>query len=145
MIGFLDGIMLALSSSLAASIIAKVTVTTALGLIATWMARRSSAAKRHATGSGGLDPGATPPVLLSKKQPEYSDEARKAKWQGTVLLSLDVDASGRPANPKVVHSLGMGLDQRAVEAVLAWKFKPGTKDGNPVTVQTRVEVNYRLW
>jgi TonB family protein len=125
------------------SIAGKLDTMAKLSYRAGYIARPRPAAA--ATGSGGLDPGATPPVLLSKKQPEYSDEARKAKWQGTVLLSLDVDASGRPANPKVVHSLGMGLDQRAVEAVLAWKFKPGTKDGNPVTVQTRVEVNYRLW
>jgi TonB family protein len=86
----------------------------------------------------------TAPVLLYKKEPEYSEEARKAKYQGTVLLYIEVDPSGKATNIRVQHSLGLGLDEKAIEAVRQWKFKPGYKDGKPVTTQMTVEVNFRL-
>jgi TonB family protein len=88
--------------------------------------------------------GVTAPVVLYKKEPEYSEEARKAKYQGTVVLYIEVDPSGRAVNPKVVRSLGLGLDEKALEAVRQWKFKPGYKDGKPVTVAATIEVNFRL-
>jgi TonB family protein len=88
--------------------------------------------------------GVTAPVLLYKKEPEYSEEARKAKYQGTVLLYIEVDPSGKATNIRVQHSLGLGLDEKAVEAVKQWKFKPGYKDGKPVTVAATIEVNFRL-
>jgi len=88
--------------------------------------------------------GVTAPVVLYKKEPEYSEEARKAKYQGTVVLYIEVDPSGRAVNPRVVRSLGLGLDEKALEAVKQWKFKPGYKDGKPVTVAAQVEVNFRL-
>ena len=88
--------------------------------------------------------GVTAPIVLSKKDPEYSEEARKAKYQGTVLLSIEVSASGTASNIKVVRSLGLGLDEKAIEAVKQWKFKPGYKDGKPVTVAATIEVNFRL-
>ncbi|MGB7762579.1 MAG: energy transducer TonB [Bryobacteraceae bacterium] len=88
--------------------------------------------------------GVTAPVLLYKKEPEYSEEARKAKYQGTVVLEIYVDASGRAVNPRVLRSLGLGLDEKALEAVRMWKFKPGYKDGKPVTVSAQIEVNFRL-
>jgi TonB family protein len=88
--------------------------------------------------------GVTAPVLLYKKEPEYSEEARKAKYQGTVVLEIFVDPSGRAINPRVLRSLGLGLDEKAVEAVRLWKFKPGYKDGKPVTVAAQIEVNFRL-
>jgi TonB family protein len=88
--------------------------------------------------------GVTAPVLLYKKEPEYSEEARKAKYQGTVVLEIYVDPSGRAINPRVLRSLGLGLDEKAVEAVRLWKFKPGYKDGKPVTVAAQIEVNFRL-
>src|SRR3982751_3605052 len=69
--------------------------------------------------------GVTAPALLFKKEPEYSEEARKAKYQGTVLLYIEVDPSGKATNMKVVRSLGLGLDEKAMEAVRQWKFKPG--------------------
>jgi TonB family protein len=87
--------------------------------------------------------GVTAPVLLYKKEPEYSEEARKAKYQGTVLLYIEVDPSGKATNIRVQHSLGLGLDEKAIEAVRQWKFKPGYKDGNPVTVGATIEVNFR--
>jgi len=88
--------------------------------------------------------GVTSPSLLYKKEPEYSEEARKAKYQGTVLLYVEVDASGKATNIKVQRSLGLGLDEKAIEAVRQWKFKPGYKDGKPVTVAATIEVNFRL-
>jgi periplasmic protein TonB len=88
--------------------------------------------------------GVTAPGLLFKKEPEYSEEARKAKYQGTVLLYIEVDPSGRATNIKVQRSLGLGLDEKAIEAVKQWKFKPGYKDGKPVTVAATIEVNFRL-
>jgi len=88
--------------------------------------------------------GVTAPALLYKVEPEYSEEARKAKYQGTVLLYIQVDPSGKAVNMRVLHSLGLGLDEKAMEAVKKWKFKPGYKDGKPVTVEAQIEVNFRL-
>jgi TonB family protein len=84
------------------------------------------------------------PTLVFKKEPEYSEEARKAKYQGTVILYVEVDASGHPNNIRVQRSLGLGLDEKAIEAVRQWRFKPGYKDGRPVTVAATIEVNFRL-
>ena len=103
-------------------------------------------------GSGGgfgggvyrIGGGVSQPTLLSKVEPEYSEEARKAKWQGTVVLSLIVDETGLAQQIKVSRSLGMGLDQKAIEAVQKWRFRPGLKDGKPVPVYATIEVNFRL-
>ncbi len=103
-------------------------------------------------GSGGgfgggayrIGGGVSPPTVLSKVEPEYSEEARKAKWQGTVILQVVVDEHGLPQQVHVTRSLGLGLDQKAVEAVAKWKFKPGMKDGKPVQVIATIEVNFRL-
>jgi protein TonB len=89
--------------------------------------------------------GVQAPRPLETPDPEYSEEARKAKYQGVVVLWLVVGPDGRPKNIKVERPLGMGLDQKAVEAVQRWKFEPATKDGKPVAVQINVEVNFRLY
>src|SRR5947199_265935 len=88
--------------------------------------------------------GVTAPALLAKVEPEYSEEARKAKYQGTVLLYIEVDPSGKATNIRVARSLGLGLDEKAIEAVKKWKFKAGQKNGVPVTVAATIEVNFRL-
>jgi len=88
--------------------------------------------------------GVTAPTLIYKVEPEYSEEARKAKYQGTVLLYVQVDPSGKAINMRVLHSLGLGLDEKAMEAVRKWRFKAGTKDGKAVTVEAQIEVNFRL-
>jgi TonB family protein len=88
--------------------------------------------------------GVTSPQLVSKVEPEYSEEARKAKYQGTVTLYIQVDLDGRAKNIRVLHSLGLGLDEKAMEAVRKWRFKPGTKDGKAVVVEAQIEVNFRL-
>ena len=103
-------------------------------------------------GSGGgfggavykIGGGVSAPVPVFKPEPEYSEEARKAKWQGAVLLELVVDENGVPQNIKVIRSLGLGLDQKAIEAVQKWRFKPGQKDGKAVPVSANIEVNFRL-
>jgi protein TonB len=103
-------------------------------------------------GSGGgfgagaykIGGGISQPLLLSKVEPEYSEEARKAKWQGTVELQIVVDEHGIPKEMRVTRALGLGLDQKALEAVAKWRFKPGMKDGKPVPVIATVQVNFRL-
>ena len=89
--------------------------------------------------------GVSAPKALDTPDPEYSEEARKAKYQGTVLLWLIVDPDGKPRDIKVSRALGMGLDQKAIEAVRKWKFAPAEKDGRPVAVQINVEVNFKLY
>ncbi|MGA2651782.1 MAG: energy transducer TonB [Terracidiphilus sp.] len=90
--------------------------------------------------------GVSPPVALNSVEAEFSDEARRAKYQGVCLISLIVDAQGNPQNPRVVRALGMGLDEKALEAVRKYKFKPAMKDGKtPVPVMITVEVNFRLY
>lgn len=86
----------------------------------------------------------TNPVPLFMPEPQYSEEARKAKWGGTVLVSLVVDETGHPTDIKVVKPLGLGLDEKAVEAVAKWLFKPGLKSGKPVKVFAEVQVTFRL-
>ena len=106
----------------------------------------------YGNGSGGgagggvfrIGGGVSAPIVLSKTEPEYSEEARKAKYQGTVVLTIVVDAQGMPKNIKVIRPLGLGLDEKAIEAVQKWRFRPAMKDGKPVNVQATVEVNFRL-
>lgn len=88
--------------------------------------------------------GVSAPVPIFKVEPEYSEEARKAKFQGTVLLAIVVDEAGKTANVRLIRGIGMGLDEKAMEAVMKWRFRPGYKDGKPVPVQANVEVNFRL-
>ena len=85
------------------------------------------------------------PRAIYNPEPEYSDEARRVKHQGVVVLSLVVDSQGQARNIRVARSLGMGLDEKAIDAVKKWRFAPGTKDGLPVAVQVNVEVNFRLY
>src|SRR5580704_12350444 len=99
-------------------------------------------------GSGGgvysVGNGTSAPVLISKVDPEYSEEARKAKYSGSVMLSIVVNTDGKAEDIHVVKSLGMGLDEKAMEAVQKWRFKPGMNKGTPVRVRAQVEVNFRL-
>lgn len=97
-----------------------------------------------AGGAGGLRSVTTQPVLLNKKEPEYSEEARKVRLQGTVALTIEIDARGVPQNIRVQQGLGLGLDERAVEAVRGWRFRPATRNGKPVTSAARVDVTFRL-
>ncbi len=101
--------------------------------------------------NGGIHGQARPSVraasgllVLYKVEPDYSEDARKAHLQGIVIVRLEVDENGMPRNLAVVRSLGMGLDERAVEAVGKWRFRPAYRDGQPAVVAAYVEVNFRL-
>lgn len=88
--------------------------------------------------------GVSAPVPIFKPEPEYSEEARKAKFQGTVLLAIVILPDGTTSNIRVIRPLGLGLDEKAIEAVSKWRFRPSMKDGKPVAVTANVEVNFRL-
>jgi len=89
--------------------------------------------------------GISAPQAISAPDPDYTEEARRAKKQGTCVLWLIVDAAGRPRDIKVVRGLGLGLDAKALEAVKQWRFQPALKDGKPVDVQISVEVEFHLY
>jgi protein TonB len=97
---------------------------------------------------GGLEKiggGVSQPVVLFSPEPEFSEEARKAKFMGVVLVNLVVDANGHPQNVHVLRGVGMGLDEKAVEAVKLYRFKPAMKAGKPVAVELNVEVNFQIF
>jgi protein TonB len=85
------------------------------------------------------------PRLIYQVDPEFSEEARKAKFQGEVLVALIVDAAGRPTQVRVIRPVGMGLDEKAMEAVRQYKFAPAKKGGTPVAVQLNVAVNFQIF
>lgn len=89
--------------------------------------------------------GVSAPKATYAPDPEYSEEARKAKYQGVCVLSLIVGPDGKPRDIHVARSLGLGLDEKAIEAVNQWKFDPAQKDGRPVAVAISVEVTFRLY
>ena len=98
-------------------------------------------------GGGVFRPGrgVSPPRPIYSPDPEFSEEARKAKYQGTCTLMIVVATDGRPTNIRVVNSLGMGLDEKAIETVRTWRFEPGQKDGHAVNVEMAVEVDFHLY
>jgi periplasmic protein TonB len=89
--------------------------------------------------------GVSAPRPTYAPDPEYSDEARKAKYQGTVVLWVVVGPDGRTHEIRIQRSLGMGLDEKAIQAIRAWKFEPARKDGIPVAVQVNIEISFRLY
>ncbi len=89
--------------------------------------------------------GVSAPVVLFAPEPEFSEEARKAKVAGNVLVYLQVDASGHPTHVRVLRGIGLGLDEKAMEAVRQYKFKPATENGRPVAVEMNVEVNFQIF
>ncbi len=100
-------------------------------------------------GTGGglfhVGGGVSAPKVIYQPDPEYSEEARKAKFQGTCVLWLIVGPDGRPRDVRVARTLGLGLDEKAIEAVKNWRFEPAYKDGKPVSVPINVEVSFRLY
>jgi TonB family protein len=98
-------------------------------------------------GGGVMHPGGgvSAPVLIYSVDPEFSDEARRAKYQGICVVSLIVDAQGNPQKIEIARALGMGLDEKAIEAVKQYKFKPAYFKGRPVPVIINVEVNFRIY
>jgi TonB family protein len=94
-------------------------------------------------------PGIVAPFVVSRPKPAYTEEARLAKLEGGVLLSLVVGSDGVVRDIHVARPLGLGLDESAVENVRSWQFKPGAKNGVPVDVKVNEEVFFRpertLW
>jgi periplasmic protein TonB len=89
--------------------------------------------------------GVSAPVPIYQPEAQFSEEARRVKHQGVVLVQAIIGADGRPRNLRVIRALGMGLDEKAIEAVRTWRFTPAVKDGQPVAVAVTVEVNFRLY
>jgi protein TonB len=100
-------------------------------------------------GTGGgvyhVGGGVSAPRAIYDPDPEYSEEARRAKYQGTVLLWVIVGADGKPRDIRAQRTLGLGLDEKAIAAVQQWRFEPSMKDGHPVAVQVNIEVTFRLY
>ncbi|HWZ33232.1 MAG TPA: M56 family metallopeptidase [Bryobacteraceae bacterium] len=124
-------------------------------LRASWMARTAivlitggvifplmmlQAQEVHKIGEKGL----TPPRVISKAEPHYTEEARDARIEGTVALRCVIDEAGIAENIEVVRSLDPGLDTNAVTAVTQWRFAPAMKDGKAVRVLATIEVNFHL-
>jgi periplasmic protein TonB len=89
--------------------------------------------------------GVSVPEVIYSPEPSFSEEARKAKFQGIVTLLVVVGRDGRPYNIRVGRSLGMGLDEQAIEAVRNWRFRPATLNGQPVATQIAVQVDFHLY
>lgn len=103
----------------------------------------------HGGGIGGgayhVGGGVMAPKIITRVDPEFSEEARKNKYQGVVILRLIIGTDGKPRDISVQRTLGMGLDEKAIEAVKQWRFEPGTKDGQAVPVEVSMEVSFRLY
>lgn len=102
----------------------------------------------HGFGSSVYTPGiggVSNPIPIVTPEAEFSDEARNSKYQGTCLIAVIVDARGYPQNPRVIQSLGMGLDEKALEAVERYRFNPAMKDGKPVPAVINILVDFRLF
>jgi len=100
-------------------------------------------------GTGGgvfrVGGGVSAPKKIYDPDPDYSEEARKAKYQGTCVLYVIVGPDGKPRDIRVSRTLGLGLDEKAIEAVKTWRFEPAMKDGKPVAVAINIEVSFRLY
>lgn len=90
------------------------------------------------------EPGVKAPRVLYKVDPNYTPEAKDAKIQGTVVVDLEVHPDGRAHNLKIEQTLDPGLDQRALDAISAWRFQPATKNGKPIVVKATIEINFKL-
>ena len=89
-------------------------------------------------------PVTTAPQKVSSPAPEYTDEARAKRIEGSVLLRGVIGTDGRVTNIGVARGLGHGLDQKAVECLRKWIFKPAVRDGEPVAVKANIEINFHL-
>ncbi len=107
-------------------------------------ARKTQAPARSISSAYRIGNGVTSPAVIFKVEPEYTDEARAALLQGTESIALEIGPDGVPRELRVLRGVGLGLDEKGIEAVRQWKFKPGTKDGQPVTVSATIDVNWRL-
>ncbi len=117
-------------------------------LVLVGMLASAQAVSDPALRGGGPYPvgkGVSPPTVVSKIEPEYSDEARDVRVESNVVARLVVSEDGSPIKIQVVRGAGFGLDENAIEAIKSWRFKPGMKEGQPVPVMANVQVNFRLF
>lgn len=91
------------------------------------------------------DVGVKPPRILYKEKPQYTEEARREKIEGTIVLSVVLNANNRVTNIKVIHGLGHGLDEEAIKAASQVKFIAATRNGIPINVETRIEYSFKLF
>jgi TonB family protein len=89
--------------------------------------------------------GVSAPRCSHCPQPDYTDPAREAKFNGTALLDVTVSAEGRTADARVFRGLPFGLNNKALKAVRQWKFQPATRNGQPMPVQLKIEISFRLY
>jgi TonB family protein len=89
--------------------------------------------------------GVTPPVLTYSVDAEFTQKAKHAKYQGVSVVQCVVDTHGMPQHVHTVRKLAMGLDEKAIDAVRQYRFKPGTLDGEPVAVAITIEVNFHIY
>ncbi len=109
------------------------------------MALTALAQSPDAEGVYRIGNGVSMPRILSKREPSYSEEARLAKVNARISLSIVIGTDGVPTSPKIVRGAGFGLDDQAISSVMeTWRFEPGKKDGEPVKVRATIEVNFRL-
>ena len=105
----------------------------------------ASAKNPGGASSGRMPSGMRMPKLVHKVEPTYTDEAREAKTQGIVLLSVEVREDGKPHNIRIIESLGYGLDENAIDAVEKWRFEPAQREGKAVRVTARIQVSFSLF
>ena len=86
----------------------------------------------------------SPPRAVFQPNPSYSDKARLIKYSGVVVLVIIVDTRGQVAAVQDVRPIGLGLDEKAIETVGRWRFKPALRDGTPVAARVGVEVSFRI-
>jgi TonB family protein len=99
----------------------------------------------NGTAVGRVGAGNGPPRMLLDPDPEYTEEAKKAKYEGTVVVAGTVDTDGRMKDIQLIRPLGLGLDEKAVAAAQSWKFDPSTHKGKPVPVRIAIEINFHLY
>ncbi len=97
------------------------------------------------TGPCGTGGDISEPIPIYEPDPQYSDAARQAKFQGTVIVSVIIGTDGRVHDPHILRRLGLGLDEKAIEAVKLWRFEPARRNGRPVEVAANIEVNFHLY
>src|ERR1019366_7945891 len=88
--------------------------------------------------------GVAAPEVIHSVEPEFTEDARRANFQGSVSIKLIVDSQGNPQDVRLVRHLGMGLDEKAIEAVRQYRFKPAMYQGHPVSVQIVIDVDFHL-
>ncbi len=105
----------------------------------------SSAQETAAPAPSKIGNGVSAPVVVSAPNPQYTNEARAEKVSGSVLVQVQVSEDGLPTNVRVVRGIGYGLDEKAIEAVKQYRFKPAMKDGQPVKVAMNIQVNFQIF